>query len=214
MTPVLTVRALSHSFGQHVVLRDVSFEVCAGEAVAVVGPNGAGKTTLLRAVCGTVPPQAGAVELDGSELVESSPDVRRKLAVVMDDIDFFPDLTVVEHLDLLARAHGVDRAEELVDEVVSEVGLRAVAAALPSALSSGQRRRLSLASALVRPRTLIVLDEPEQRLDVEGVRWLGERLLREKEAGTSVLMVSHDPDLVAGVADRTLALEPTAEATP
>ena len=166
MTPVLSVSALSHSFGQHVVLRDVSFEVCAGEAVAVVGPNGAGKTTLLRAVCGTVPPQAGAVELDGSELVESSPDVRRKLAVVMDDIDFFPDLTVVEHLDLLARAHGVDRAEELVDRVVSEVGLRAVASALPSMLSSGQRRRLSLASALVRPRTLLVPDEPEQRLDV------------------------------------------------
>jgi heme ABC exporter ATP-binding subunit CcmA len=204
--PVLEVSGLSHSFGEHAVLTDVSFEVAEGEAVAVVGPNGAGKTTLLRAVTGSQPALEGSVDLLGRPLDERAVRVRRDMAVVMDDIDFFPDLTVVEHLDLLARAHGVDRAEELVDEVVREVGLRHVSAALPGALSSGQRRRLSLASALVRPRRLLVLDEPEQRLDVEGVEWLGARLLREKADGCAVLLVSHDPALVERVADRRIEL--------
>lgn len=206
MPAVLTVRDLSHSFGNHRVLDGVGFEVLAGEAVAVVGPNGSGKTTLLRAVTGTQPADEGTVELLDAPLDERSARVRRDLAVVMDDIDFFPDLSVVEHLDLLARAHGVHDAEELVDAVVDEVGLTHVSARLPGNLSSGQRRRLSLASALVRPRRLLVLDEPEQRLDVQGVDWLGERLLREKADGVAILLVSHDPGLVARVCDRVIDL--------
>lgn len=79
---------------------------------------------------------------------------------------------------------------------------------LPSTLSSGQRRRLALASIFVRPRTLLVLDEPEQRLDVEGVAWLGDKLLAEKAAGRGIVLVSHDPDLVARVCDRVLRLGP------
>ncbi|MGN0064615.1 MAG: ATP-binding cassette domain-containing protein [Nocardioides sp.] len=203
---VLEVRDLQQSFGEHRVLHDVSFDVHAGECVAVVGPNGAGKTTLLRAVTGARPADGGTVLLHGRPLDERDPDVRRAMAVVMDDIDNFPDLSVVEHLDLLARAHGVVDAEELVDTVTAEVGLTHLGGRLPGTLSSGQRRRLSLASALVRPRSLLVLDEPEQRLDVAGVEWLGDRLLAEKAEGTAVLVVSHDPRLVERVSDRRVEL--------
>ncbi len=206
---ILHVRDLTHSFGEHRVLQRVTFEVAAGEALAVVGPNGSGKTTLLRAITGAQPADEGTVELLGAPLDERSPAVRRAMAVVMDDLDFYPDLTVVEHLDLMARAHGVDDAEEVVDDVLAEVGLTHVSAQLPGTLSSGQRRRLALASALVRPRRLLVLDEPEQRLDVAGVDWLGDRLLAERDAGGAVLLVSHDPELVAKVCDRTLDLSAT-----
>jgi ATPase subunit of ABC transporter with duplicated ATPase domains len=75
-------------------------------------------------------------------------------------------------------------------------------------LSSGQRRRLALATALVRPRKLLVLDEPEARLDTAGVLWLAERLVEEKKAGTSILFASHDTALVDAVADETVALTP------
>ena len=106
--------------------------------------------------------------------------MRAAFAVVMDDMDFFPDLSVVEHLDLFAKAHRVTDAESVVDEILTELGLMPHSGQLPGTLSSGQKRRLALASAFVRPRRLLVLDEPEQRLDTAGLDWLAERLQRRR----------------------------------
>lgn len=114
---------------------------------------------------------------------------------MVDDLDFFPDLSVVEHLDLLARAHGLAEPDQLVDEVLEEVQLVPQSSQLPGTLSSGQRRRLALATALVQQK-LLVMDEPEQRLDVEGVAWLGARLKHEMTKGLAIVMASHEPSLV------------------
>jgi ABC-type multidrug transport system ATPase subunit len=206
-TPLLRVRGLTKKFGDVEVLSGVDLTVTAGRALALRGRNGAGKSTLLRCVTGVDAPTSGTVELDGVLVDERSVAVRRDLAIVLDDMDFFPDLSVVEHLDLFARAHGVPDAEQLVDDVLEEVRLTPQAAQLPGTLSSGQKRRLALASAFVRPRRLLVLDEPEARLDQAGLVWLTERLLREKAAGLGILLASHDPDLVAAVADRVHDLD-------
>ncbi len=96
--------------------------------------------------------------------------------------------------------------------MLREVGLVPQSAQLPGTLSSGQRRRLALASAFVRPRRLLVLDEPEARLDEAGVAWLTERLLREKADGLGILFASHDPVLTRAVADRVLDLDAHADA--
>lgn len=200
----LAVRGLTRRFGAVAVLDRVSFTVEAGQALVVLGPNGAGKTTLLRCVVGADRPDAGEILLDGEPLDETDPAVRASLAAALDDMDFFPDLSVVEHLELLAFAHGTGGA--LVEEVVEELGLAGARDQLPATLSSGQRRRLALASCFVRPRRLMVLDEPEQRLDARGRAWVAARLVREKAAGTAVLMASHDPELFGKVADATLEL--------
>lgn len=209
---LLTVRGMTRRFADRTVLSDIDLDVAAGEAVGVVGPNGSGKSTLLRCIVGADEADDGTSTLAGRELDERVPEIRRDLAVVMDDLDFFPDLSVVEHLDLMARAHAQRDAEEIVNLILAEVGLMEVSGQLPSTLSSGQRRRLALASAFVRPRRLLVLDEPEQRLDVEGVRWLGDKLIAEKNEGGAILLVSHDPDLVARVCDRVVRLGPDPDA--
>jgi len=195
----LTVRGLLRKFGSHVVLDHVDLTVPVGKIAVVLGPNGAGKTTLLRCVVGADRPDGGEVLLEGRPLDETDPSIRAALASALDDIDFFPDLSVVEHLELLAFAHGGDA--DGVAEVVAELGLDPARDQLPATLSSGQRRRLALASCFVRPRKLLVLDEPEQRLDVRGREWLAAQLLRERKAGTAVLMASHDPELIEKVAD-------------
>ena len=204
--PLLRVRGLERHFGDLHLLNGLDLEVRSGEALALIGPNGAGKSTALRCIAGADKATAGTVELDGAELDERSPATRRDLAVVMDDLDFFPDLSVVEHLNLLARAHRVADADAVVDAVLEDVGLVGQAAQLPGTLSSGQRRRLALASAFVRPRRLLILDEPEQRLDAEGLAWLADRLNAEKADGLGILLVSHDPQLVDAVADWVLDL--------
>ncbi|MFC0004562.1 ABC transporter ATP-binding protein [Micromonospora siamensis] len=196
---ILTVRGLTRRFGELVVLDDVHFGLAAGRLAVVAGPNGSGKTTLLRCVVGSDRPDEGEVLIDGKPCHETDPEVRAVLAAALDDIDFFPDLSVTEHLELVAYAHG--GTAQPVAEILAELDLERVADQLPVTLSSGQRQRLTLASCFVRPRRLLVLDEPEQRLDGRGRAWLADRLLREKAAGTAVLMASHDADLIAKVAD-------------
>jgi ABC-2 type transport system ATP-binding protein len=203
---ILTVRGLARSFGDLLVLRDVNVSLGPGQICAVVGPNGAGKTTLLRCVAGTMRPDAGDVLLLGQPVDESDPHTRAALASVLDDIDFFPDLSVAEHLELMAWAHGTPDPLATVQETLTALGLDAARDQVPPTLSSGQRRRLALASCFVRPRRLLVLDEPEQRLDARGREWLADQLVREKESGAAVLMASHDTDLVDAVADVRLAV--------
>src|SRR5699024_4995773 len=131
---------------------------------------------------------------------------RAEVAVVLDEDSYLPALTVREHLLLTARGHGVREVSNLVTEQIEAFGLGDRQNALPTALSSGQRRRLLLAAAFVRPRTLLVLDEPEQRLD-SGMRdRLAERLAAEREAGGGVVMATHDPVLVRDVATKVLLL--------
>ncbi|WP_330467565.1 ABC transporter ATP-binding protein [Micromonospora zamorensis] len=200
----LSVRGLSRNFGNLVVLDDVSFTLAAGRIAVVLGPNGSGKTTLLRCVVGADRPDAGEVRVQGLRADETDPQVRALVAAALDDIDFFPDLSVVEHLELVAYAHGGDA--QPVEEVLAELGLEPARDQLPVTLSSGQRRRLALASCFVRPRRVLILDEPEQRLDVRGRQWLAERLLRERAAGTAVLLASHDPELIDAVVDERIEI--------
>ncbi|MEJ2215879.1 MAG: ABC transporter ATP-binding protein [Gemmatimonadota bacterium] len=195
----LTVQGLTRRFGPLLVLDDISFAVPRGSVAVALGPNGAGKTTLLRCVIGADRPDAGEIRLEGRRMDETDPRVRAAVAAALDDMDFFPDLSVVEHLELLSFAYGGDGSS--VPEVVAELGLEPARDQLPATLSTGQRRRLALASCFVRPRRLMILDEPEQRLDVRGRAWLSDRLLREKATGTAVLMASHDPELIEAVAD-------------
>lgn len=206
--PVLTATNLSKSYGPSRIVEDFSLTVSAGEAVALTGRNGAGKSTILRMLVGAVRPDEGRVEFDGLRMSETNPEIRKGMASVIDDLDFFPDLSVVEHLDLLARAHGVPDPEAIVDEVLAEVQLVPQSGQLPGTLSSGQRRRLALGTAFVRPRRLLVLDEPEQRLDVEGVAWLAARLKAERARGLAVVFASHEPYLVKEVATRIVAVQP------
>ena len=197
-------RALEVGYGAAPVCAPVSFTLRPGKAVALVGANGSGKSTVLRAVLGLLAPLSGTVTVLGEPVDERRAEFRRAVASVLDDDAWFPALTVAEHLDLVARGHGVADAETVVDELLADFGLWDEATSMPTALSSGQRRRLLLASAFARPRALLVLDEPEQRLDTAMRETLAERLLAEKEAGVAVLMATHDPELVTAVADRAV----------
>ena len=133
--PLLAITGLRRSFGDVAVLSGVDAEVRPGEAVAVVGPNGSGKTTLLRCIASTDRPSAGSIRLCGRPLRERDPQTRRGVAAVLDDVEFFADLAVAEHLALLMSAHG-DRAPiEHAADLLAEVGLADAADQLPAGLS-------------------------------------------------------------------------------
>ena len=120
---VLIAKDISKSYGDRIIIDHLSLTVHEGEAVALTGRNGAGKSTVLRMLVGADRPSSGTIEVLGKKVSETNPEFRRNVATVIDDLDFFPDLSVVEHLDLLARAHGLVDADALVDEVLEEVQL-------------------------------------------------------------------------------------------
>ena len=206
MTPLLEATELAVGYGGEPVCAPVTLSVLAGSAVALVGPNGAGKSTVLQTMVGLLPPLAGTVRLAGEPVDERAASFRRAVAGVLDDDAFFPSLTGEEHLLLTARAHGVADAEEVVAAELAAFGLEERGGALPSALSSGQRRRLALAGGLVRPAELWVLDEPERRLDTAMRRALAGRLTALVEDGGTVLFASHDPAFISALADRVLVV--------
>jgi ABC-2 type transport system ATP-binding protein len=204
---VVRASKLLVGYGDRGVCAPVSFNLPEGRALALVGANGAGKSTVLRAIIGLLEPIRGELTVLGAPPDERSVDFRAKVSSVLDDDAYFPALTVAEHLYLTARGHGMLGAKDLVAELLDEFGLSEHAASLPPALSSGQRRRLLLAAGFVRPRSLLVLDEPEQRLDLRMRGALAERLNAEKEAGGTVLFATHDPVLVREVADRAVYVD-------
>lgn len=203
---MLEVRDLRKSYGDGPVFAGLGFTVAAGEAVAVEGRNGSGKSTLLKCLVGAETEDAGEVLVAGAVRDEASASFRALTASLLDDADYFPDVSVVEHLRLVAWLHGTPEPEHEVLAVLGELGLSEVRDQLPPTLSSGQRHRLGLAACFVRPHGLLVLDEPEQRLDAQGRTWLRERLKAEKAAGVAVVFASHDRDLVEAVADRSVLL--------
>jgi ABC-type multidrug transport system ATPase subunit len=205
--PLLRLAGVSRRYGERDALLPVDLTLDAGQCVALMGPNGSGKSTLLRLAAGRDTPTEGTIELDGAKLRDDDARVRAAVAVTGDTVAHYPDLTVREHLYLVAIAHGAGaRADALVADALESCRLADHADSIPSALSSGQGQALQLAAVLVRPRRLLVLDEPEQRLDPDARQWLAGVLLAEKAAGAAVLLATHHVELAAEVADRVLVM--------
>ncbi|GAB2701694.1 ABC transporter ATP-binding protein [Kitasatospora kifunensis] len=204
---LLKLTGVSRSYGDREVLHPVDLALAAGECVALLGHNGSGKSTLLRVAAGRDLPTKGTVRFDGLPMDENDPRIRARVAVVGDTVAHYPDLTVREHLLLVAVAHGVADARNWVEQVLADRMLTERADALPSALSSGQLQALLLACALVRPRDLLLLDEPEQRLDPQARQRLADLLRGELADGVAVLLVTHHTDLARELAHRVVVLE-------
>lgn len=178
-----------------------------GQILGVVGFNGAGKSTAARTIAGRQPRIAGTLRVHDLPADEDSILFRRQVASVFDEEAFFPSLTVMEHLLLVARGHGIADPEAAVDAELEYFALESRADAVPGALSSGQRRRLTLAAGLIRPSSLLIMDEPEQRLDPVMRERIAERLRNYADGGGAVLQVTHDPAMLVSTADSCLLID-------
>jgi ABC-type multidrug transport system ATPase subunit len=189
--PAVEVDGLFVSYGSTPVLAGLHLRVPAGAGVCVTGENGIGKSTLLRCVASLQRADAGTIRVFGG-FPGSTPDFWRAVVTTVEPPTWYPGLTTREHAELVCRAHGQDPAEAGIDEALERFGLAAHLDAIPPSLSSGQKQRLTLALTLLRPSSLLILDEPEQRLDRDGRLLVAELLGEYLKAGGSILMASHD----------------------
>jgi ABC-2 type transport system ATP-binding protein len=203
---VIAADGLTKAFGDHTALAAVTLEVPAGAVLAVLGHNGSGKTTFLRVLATLLRPTGGAARVGGHDVVRERDRVRRLLGVVGHGTQLYDDLTARENLAFAAQLAGARPGRPELDAALALAGLEARAEARVRTLSSGMRRRLALARALLgRPRVLL-LDEPFAGLDHDSTARLEADLRRFRDGGGTALVVTHSLARALAVADRVAIL--------
>jgi ABC-2 type transport system ATP-binding protein len=199
--PAIRVEALSKRYGRTLALDDVSFEVRDRELFALLGPNGAGKTTLLHILCTILRPDSGTALVGGLDVVRQPLAARRRLGIVFQEPSLDDRLTVFENLDLHGLVFGVPRKlrRQRIDEMLALVELAEWADKPARTLSSGMKRRLEIARALIHDSEILLLDEPTVGLDAQTrdriwsyIHWL------RKERQITVLVTTHYIEEVEG----------------
>jgi len=209
---VLRAEDVSVRFGGVHAVERLSLDCPAGRVTGLIGPNGAGKTTLFNVLTGLQRPTAGRVVLDDHDVTRLSAQRRARagLARTFQRLEVFGSLTVRENVLLAAELQpGLRRAAAaaLTDELVDRVGLAAVSDSPAGVLPTGLCRLLELARALATSPTTLLLDEPGSGLDETETRALGDLLLSLAGAGTAVLLVEHDVELVMRVCEHVYVLD-------
>ena len=203
MAVVLSAVGLTKRFGELTAVSDLSFELEAGNVTGFLGPNGAGKTTTLRMVLGLAAPTSGHALVFGRPFVELEHPGNR-VGAVLEAADLHPGRTGRDHLRVLAPAARVPASR--VDEVLALVDLTGAASRRAGDYSLGMRQRLGLAAALLGDPELLILDEPANGLDPEGVRWLRDFLRDFASTGRTVFVSSHHLAEVQQTVDRVVII--------
>ncbi|ROR80330.1 ABC-2 type transport system ATP-binding protein [Plantibacter flavus] len=200
---MIEARHLTKRHGASVAVDDVSFTVAPGTVTGFLGPNGAGKSTIMRMIVGLARPTSGTVTIDGRRYA-GSPAPLQQVGALLDAGAVHPGRTARNHLRTIARTHGIP--DRRVDEVISLTGLESVARRRAGAFSLGMGQRLGIATALLGDPDTLVLDEPVNGLDPEGVIWVRQLCRHLASEGRAVLLSSHLMSEMAQTADHLIVL--------
>ena len=198
---MIEIERLTKRFRKVLAVDDLSFKVREGAITGFLGPNGAGKTTTLRVVLGLVRPTSGSARVLGHRYRDLAAPLQ-EVGAVLEATDFHPGRSGRNHLRVIAAAAGISGSR--VDEVLELVGLTGDAGRRAGGYSLGMRQRLSLAAALLGDPKVLVLDEPANGLDPQGIRWLRELLRSLAQGGRTVLVSSHVLAEVEQIADEVV----------
>jgi ABC-2 type transport system ATP-binding protein len=201
--PALLVEGLTKVYDDLIALQPLDLKVPAGQSVALIGHNGSGKSTFLRMVAGLLDRSAGEVEIAGFDLTEV--EARATTSYLPDDPVLYDDLSLREHAEYVSRLHGGDGWDDYAESLCERLGLADRIDDLPARFSRGLRQKSSIVLALVRPFSLLLVDEPFVGLDLPGKQVLLELLAEVHSDGAATLVATHDPAYVDRV-DRSLAL--------
>ena len=210
---MIDVKNLCKSFGDHLVLDDISEHIYPGEKVVIIGPSGSGKSTFLRSLNLLEEPSAGTITFDGVEITSPKTDidkVRRQMGMVFQHFNLFPNMTIRKNITLAPVRTGLmtqAEADEKAMQLLRRVGLEEKADAYPNQLSGGQKQRIAIVRALAMNPKVMLFDEPTSALDPEMV---GEVLQVMKELaadGMTMVVVTHEMGFAREVGNRILFMD-------
>ena len=210
---MIDVKHLSKSFGDHLVLDDISEHIAPGEKVVIIGPSGSGKSTFLRCLNLLETPTKGSITFQGTELTDPKVDIdqmRRQMGMVFQHFNLFPNMTIRKNITLApvrTKLMGQAQADDLATTLLRRVGLEEKADAYPNQLSGGQKQRIAIVRALAMQPKVMLFDEPTSALDPEMVGEVLEVMKQLAEEGMTMVVVTHEMGFAREVATRVLFMD-------
>ena len=207
---MIDVKHLSKSFGDHLVLDDISEHIRPGEKVVVIGPSGSGKSTFLRCLNLLEIPTKGSITFDGTEITDPKVDIdriRRQMGMVFQHFNLFPNMTIRKNITLAPVQTGLMKqaqADQQAMELLRRVGLEDKADGYPNQLSGGQKQRIAIVRALAMKPKLMLFDEPTSALDQEMVGEVLDVMKQLAQEGMTMVVVTHEMGFAREVGDRVL----------
>ena len=207
---MIDVKHLSKSFGDHLVLDDISEHIHPGEKVVVIGPSGSGKSTFLRCLNLLEIPTKGSITFDGTEITDPKVDIdriRRQMGMVFQHFNLFPNMTIRKNITLAPVQTGLMKqaqADQQAMELLRRVGLEDKADSYPNQLSGGQTPRIAIVRALAMKPKLMLFDEPTSALDPEMVGEVLDVMKQLAQEGMTMVVVTHEMGFAREVGDRVL----------
>ena len=207
---MIDVKHLSKSFGDHLVLDDISEHVSPGENVVIIGPSGSGKSTFLRCLNLLEQPTAGTITFDGTEITDPKVNIdamRRQMGMVFQHFNLFPNMTIRKNITLAPVRTGLmpqAQADDLATTLLRRVGLEEKADAYPNQLSGGQKQRIAIVRALAMQPKVMLFDEPTSALDPEMVGEVLEVMKQLADEGMTMVVVTHEMGFAREVGSRVL----------
>ena len=210
---MIDVKNLSKSFGDHLVLDDISEHISEGEKVVIIGPSGSGKSTFLRCLNLLETPTAGTITFDGTVITDPKVDidvVRRQMGMVFQHFNLFPNMTVRRNITLAPVRTGLMKKEEAeaeAEKLLRRVGLLDKADAYPAQLSGGQKQRIAIVRAMAMRPKVMLFDEPTSALDPEMVGEVLEVMKELAQEGMTMVVVTHEMGFAREVGTRVLFMD-------
>jgi sodium transport system ATP-binding protein len=205
---VIVIAGLRKRFGEVEAVRDVSFEAADGTVTGLLGPNGAGKTTTLRMLSGLMRPDAGRIEVDGSDVVADPIGSQRFMGLLPDSRGLYPRMTAREHLRYFGELRGLKGPplEAQTRRLIQRLGLEPIAGRRVAGFSQGERTKVALARALVHEPRNVILDEPTNGLDIMSTRAVRGLIRGLRQDGCCVVFSSHIMQEVTALCDRIVVI--------
>ena len=210
---MIDVKHLSKSFGDHLVLDDISEHIYPGEKVVVIGPSGSGKSTFLRCLNLLETPSKGSITFQDTELTDPKVDIdlmRRQMGMVFQHFNLFPNMTIRKNITLApvrTKLMSQAQADDLATTLLRRVGLEEKADAYPNQLSGGQKQRIAIVRALAMQPKVMLFDEPTSALDPEMVGEVLEVMKQLAEEGMTMVVVTHEMGFAREVGSRVLFMD-------
>ena len=210
---MIDVKHLSKSFGDHLVLDDISEHIYPGEKVVVIGPSGSGKSTFLRCLNLLETPTRGSITFEGTELTDPKVDIdqmRRQMGMVFQHFNLFPNMTIRKNITLApvrTKLMSQEQADEEATALLRRVGLEEKADAYPNQLSGGQKQRIAIVRALAMQPKVMLFDEPTSALDPEMVGEVLDVMKELANEGMTMVVVTHEMGFAREVGSRVLFMD-------
>ena len=210
---MLEVKKLRKSFGNTLVLKDISFKINMGDRLAIIGPSGCGKSTLLRCLNLIAKPDDGKILFEGVNLLDKNvnlSDMRRKIGMVFQQFNLFYNLSVLDNIILAPvklKLMGEEEAKRRAHELLKTIGLDNKCDSYPRELSGGQQQRVAIVRSLIMNPDIILFDEPTSALDPEMVGEVLSLIKKIANDGMTMIIVSHEINFVKNVANKVLFIE-------